>query len=116
MKGDLKARWIAALLSGKYTQGKNQLRNPMGPHTTHCCLGVLCELVDPDGWNGDSMYQGAGHKLGYGGLLNTPACKKLGLPFQLMDMLASLNDQGYDFETIADVISREVPVDEEAKT
>lgn len=34
-------RWIAALRSGKYTQGRRALRTPEGHN---CCLGVLCEV------------------------------------------------------------------------
>lgn len=33
-----KKKWVAALRSGKYKQGKNLLYNQM--HETYCCLGV----------------------------------------------------------------------------
>jgi hypothetical protein len=36
----IKARWVAALRSGKYLQTKERLRGNGG----HCCLGVLCDL------------------------------------------------------------------------
>jgi hypothetical protein len=38
---ELKARWVAALRSGKYEQGEEFLRN----NGKYCCLGVLCELA-----------------------------------------------------------------------
>lgn len=41
MKKSIKKAWIAALLSGKYIQGKSKLRTDDGKH---CCLGVLCSI------------------------------------------------------------------------
>ena len=40
MNEQIKTEWIAALRSGEYPQGKNQLRSDAG----YCCLGVLCAL------------------------------------------------------------------------
>ena len=40
-------RWIAALRSGEYAQGKGYLRTH---DDTFCCLGVLCDVVDPSKW------------------------------------------------------------------
>ncbi len=45
MKFDIKKRWVAALRSGKYKQGREAL-NTKG---RLCCLGVLCELAVQDG-------------------------------------------------------------------
>jgi hypothetical protein len=41
MNKEIKARWVAALRSGKYQQGRHWLCN----RNTYCCLGVLCELA-----------------------------------------------------------------------
>ena len=41
MNSEWKAKWIAALRSGKYTQAKGSLKNGGG----HCCLGVLCDIT-----------------------------------------------------------------------
>lgn len=41
MNPEIKAEWVAALRSGKYTQGKNVLRDE---YDAFCCLGVLCDL------------------------------------------------------------------------
>lgn len=38
----LKKRWVAALRSGKYKQGKGTLL----AGGKYCCLGVLCEIVN----------------------------------------------------------------------
>ena len=46
-------KWIAALRSGEFKQGKKRLRNldTMG-NKTYCCLGVLCEIADIEIWEG----------------------------------------------------------------
>lgn len=38
---EIKKQWTAALRSDEFRQGKNGLRRMDGQH---CCLGVLCEL------------------------------------------------------------------------
>jgi len=44
----LKAAWVAALRSGKYAKGRGQLHKPLDG--THCCLGVLYEVVNGPDW------------------------------------------------------------------
>lgn len=44
MKPELKKRWVKALRSGKYKQGKNYLRRQTPEGDRYCCLGVLCEI------------------------------------------------------------------------
>jgi len=41
MKQEIKKRWVAALRSGEYRQGKIQLKK----ENKFCCLGVLCDIV-----------------------------------------------------------------------
>lgn len=41
MKADLKAKWLEALRSGKYEQGRGALLDG----GKYCCLGVLCEVA-----------------------------------------------------------------------
>lgn len=59
MNKNVKQRWLAALRSGEYKQTTGCLRRdeadeihaaPKG----YCCLGVLCDIVDPKGWDYDS--------------------------------------------------------------
>lgn len=50
MKKSIMTKWVKALRSGKYTQGKYSLRS-FG--NSFCCLGVLCDIVDPKGWRID---------------------------------------------------------------
>jgi hypothetical protein len=57
---ELKRRWVEALWSGQYEQGSGTLRattwHDDGLLTTHCCLGVFCDLLDPTGWNDTRAY------------------------------------------------------------
>lgn len=62
MNPEIKAKWVAALRSGEYKQGRDSLRKGDG----FCCLGVLCDLYDSehssDSWQidpaGDWMHVG----------------------------------------------------------
>lgn len=45
MDKKLKARWLKALRSRKFKQGKGQLKQGSGKAETFCCLGVLCAIV-----------------------------------------------------------------------
>lgn len=51
MNPEIKAKWVAALRSGKYQQGTGYLkrREANSAEYQHCCLGVLCELALEDG-------------------------------------------------------------------
>lgn len=63
MSPELKEKWVAALRSGKYKQGKKVLRTY---ENTFCCLGVLCDIANPNGWEpapGSWAYQGNQHDL-----------------------------------------------------
>lgn len=42
MKPEIKEKWIEALTSGEYEQGRKALRTP---DNKYCCLGVLCDLA-----------------------------------------------------------------------
>jgi hypothetical protein len=49
MKKKIAKKWIKALRSGKYKQGKGYLKQINNKENyTHCCLGVLCELYNED--------------------------------------------------------------------
>lgn len=42
----IRQKWIDALRSGEYKQGKGRLRNS---ENEFCCLGVLCDLAAKEG-------------------------------------------------------------------
>lgn len=46
MDKQIKARWVEALRSGSYAQGKHTLRSSA---EKYCCLGVLCDIAIQDG-------------------------------------------------------------------
>lgn len=47
MDAELKRKWVEALRSGKYQQGKSALRC----EDQFCCLGVLCDISGAGQWN-----------------------------------------------------------------
>lgn len=108
MKPELKAKWLEALRSGKYRQGRGALQSYTG---TFCCLGVLCDVLDPTGWasNGGPeaprmyVYRGD-ERNGYLPMLLGEAIE---LPSSLQSRLANLNDDGQSFAAIAKVIESE---------
>lgn len=47
MNKNVMKKWVKALRSGKYKQGQRVLKQTNGEgKTSHCCLGVLCELYN----------------------------------------------------------------------
>jgi hypothetical protein len=48
MKQEVAQKWIKALRSGKYKQGRKALKYRDKGVTRHCCLGVLCELYQQE--------------------------------------------------------------------
>lgn len=104
MNQEIKQKWTAALRSGKYQQAKRYLHTDGG----YCCLGVLCDLIDPTGWRegpnkrvsdfeygGDSRYQ------------NPPAkvVEQAGIDWTAVNRLMDMNDdEGKSFVQIADYI------------
>jgi len=47
MNPEIKTKWLDALRSGKYKQGRGRLRDL---DDKYCCLGVLCDIISPDRW------------------------------------------------------------------
>lgn len=53
---EIKEKWIVALRSGKFPQGNSVLKKHHFETGTFrfCCLGVLCDVVDPTKWQRDA--------------------------------------------------------------
>lgn len=94
MDPKVKKKWLAALLSGdfKKTEGKlvrkkgtvapHDMTVPEMPYTGYCCLGVLCQVVDPKlRITGKSMP-------------TREFMKSVGLDKDFADLLAGVNDAG----------------------
>ena len=48
MKPEVKAKFVEALRSGKYIQAYGRMK----VDGCYCALGVLCDVADPEGWDG----------------------------------------------------------------
>ena len=110
-------KWVEALRSGKFKQGKNFLHSIEGD--TFCCLGVACELAVKEGIIPEPILKDTGTYV-YGdendssnGFLPRAVKNWLGLGDVSGRLkmetgntsLTNLNDSGtYDFNAIADII------------
>jgi hypothetical protein len=110
MNRELKQKWIAALRSGGYLQGRQELKfKDRQKQLRYCCLGVLAELAEPE------KLQTVRNKfLFYGsrGFLRISEAKWVFLPEETQRELARMNDEGKSFRHIADWIEANVPEDE----
>lgn len=118
MKKEVKKKWLKALTSGEYTQGKNALKTTKG---NYCCLGVLCDIhrktVKKAGCKWDKETNAY---LTETGSLPSEVMKWAGIDKDIVGdsgrfkfsngkstTLAILNDdKGYGFTRIADVIKK----------
>ena len=102
MDSKLKTRWVEALRSGKYVQGRKMLRGEDGKM---CCLGVLCHISNSERFARMGCYDEVNTSLdfqvfvpGRGGMLKE-TCREL----------ATWNDTGWTFSEIADWIEDNIP-------
>lgn len=106
---DKKEEWLEALRSGDYPQTQDHLHDGEG----YCCLGVLCDLHR----NGFRWKKQVGGHYLFGddyhhstGLVIEPLSRQItkegrGSEFDAaQDALVTLNDQGFTFEEIADIV------------
>jgi hypothetical protein len=114
---DIKARWVTALRSGHYKQGRTALRF----HGKYCCLGVLCDLYPNSNklWKLSTDVHDIGDEFdGYAELLPEYVVEwagldevdpKITLSNGEMRSLVYVNDElKYDFNTIADIIEEQL--------
>src|SRR6267154_3512665 len=102
MKKIWKDKWVKALRSGEYAQGRNFLCKEGKEYDRVCCLGVLCDIVGPGKWKYSDKgiskceYQEPDVELPPRRVLG-----KVGLSPDCADHLATMNDDGKKFSTIA---------------
>jgi hypothetical protein len=111
MNPEIKAKWVAALRSGEYKQGRGNLRDK---DNAFCCLGVLCDILDNTKWQDsydEKLYS-------YGNDIETAGIPPQAgnFPFEALGKftnkageiinLSLLNDSGSSFEEIADIIEK----------
>ena len=106
MEASLKAKWIEALRSGKYKQGRLALRTKADDF---CCLGVLCDI------SGVSEWEENGQRYSYdGALCLLPRCLRNQLTREAKETLMEMNDySGMSFPDIADWIKTNIPEDDQ---
>ena len=109
MNRELKTKWLEALRSGKYKQGRMALRTIQDEF---CCLGVLCDIVAPDAWskrlpNSDHYI----HMNNGGGIPSFNLYPEYAPDFApnkhgqgRLGVLVNMNDSGKTFAEIADYI------------
>lgn len=111
MNQEVKAKWLAALRSGEFEQGKRFLR----VEDRFCCLGVLCHLAVEEGVAPASIPEAGRAVWSYGALEKSGtlpaeviAWADIGSsdPFAGAVRLTTANDGGSTFEEIADMIER----------
>lgn len=127
MNPEVKQKWIDALRSGKYEQGSEKLRSVSG----YCCLGVLCDLYaqehntqwefrgneetnlqpmdywyfgDQSEFLPESVREWAELNL-YNPILRVEDDDEM---FEVNEEVSTLNDEGYSFSTIADLIEAQL--------
>lgn len=98
MKAELKAKWLAALRSGKYKQGAGSLYEEIDD--SYCCIGVLCDVM--------GMQKGKIEC--FDGLVDWQTVG--GMRVETASSLASMNDTGSSFTEIADYIEANIPADD----
>jgi len=120
MDVEIKQKWVDALRNGNYKQGSNFLR----VDDCYCCLGVLCDIMGGN-WDYDKGLNECKHKnndtlnpestyyyIDYKDITDnvllpsslTTQCK---LPSKDQQRLATMNDEGFTFKQIADVIEKD---------
>ncbi len=117
MNKEIKEKWVAALRSGDYQQGKEVLRTGQDKF---CCLGVLCDLhrQEHPGYEWifnpnreayvyhDKLTITPNLVVNWAGLsAPNPPVSSQG---EARNCLATCNDKGMTFNEIADIIEKEL--------
>lgn len=100
MKHSTLTAWLSALRSGDYEQRQGRLRSS---DNHYCCLGVLCDIIDPYRWKQEGDHYSWDH---HSGTLPYSIRETQGFDNDIGGRpghsLVSLNDNGIPFTTIAE--------------
>lgn len=107
-------KWVAALRSGKYKQGREKLKQPgLIGEPKYCCLGVACDISEVGSW--DNLFYRVGDEF-HSGKLPSAVAQWLGVesnPTLFSELVGrpssaiELNDKFMNsFTGIADAIER----------
>lgn len=99
-------KWVDALRSDKYKQGRFSLQSPTG----FCCLGVACKVAEENGVHVEYCVNSINRLFG-GCLASQPDVQewlqlKTATGKCTIGYLSSLNDSGSTFSEIADIIEQ----------
>lgn len=95
MNPEIKTKWLLALRSGAYIQGKDYLEQDQ----MYCCLGVLCAV---QGEEPRERFPTENDRM----TAILPEDLAAGLDQEEMDKLANMNDDGESFQQIAEYIEQ----------
>jgi hypothetical protein len=102
MNAEIKQKWLAALRSGEYQQGKSALRRDEDGQRRYCCLGVLCDLIDPNEWQPAKEGVPVAYKHAIAtGMPTYDVMERVELSMMAAQKLAMMNDDGQSFVAIA---------------
>lgn len=115
-----KAKWVEALRSGEYKQGRHSLKDTLDPKgPKYCCLGVLCDIHTSVKWSKHDPMRAVirtrrqSNEWGFSsdtGKLPTVLREKVGISKEAQNKLVSMNDQfgssHKNFKGIADWIEK----------
>ncbi len=114
MNQEIKQKWVEALRSGEYKQGKGQLRDK----DSFCCLGVLCDIHHKESgegrWFAEEYESGGTSSVA---ILPPPVMRWAGLPDTGGvwgnpaiggETCVYFNDTGTPFDRIADMIEADL--------
>lgn len=121
MNSKVKEQWLKALRSGEYKQGNGCLKSG----DEFCCLGVLTDIYAKEnnlqwkgGFSADAKTETDKVIYGKEAIPRAFVCEWAGLsepnpkikPIEKngLDSLAGINDEGYTFEQIADIIEQQL--------
>lgn len=105
MEKTVKEKWVKALRSGKYVQGRNGLRKKTLDNDVDqfCCLGVLCDVIDSSKWQEREDYSYIDYN-GSSAYLPIEISKEQKILAETEYKLTVMNDSETSFAKIADYI------------
>lgn len=102
-------KWIKALRSSKYKQGFGALRKAINYQTTHCCLGVACEVF----MKPEEFSEFLNETTKWSCLVPDRVSELLGIASdELRGTLASRNDSYNSFAEIADMLEKNITLED----
>lgn len=97
--------WVNNLRAGLYRQATGRLRSN---ENEFCCLGVLCDLVEPGNWDRATGNRHVWSHRSSNSMPSRNVADYIGLDNDLFRTLSNKNDNGESFNEIADYIEERI--------